>query len=440
MKSWFYCLFLITVYLLSCEKIEYIDRVEYVYDIDTLYLPATDRYKGYETVVVSKQNGKFSTLKDAFSSLDEGKFILYFPDSIYEESVDKNLDIREGWIIKGKGIDKTKIVFRDANPSAHLFNLNVVGSSEIRDVSLLSITTNNQSRYCIHMDDSRVQDLDFLCDNVCMEGKWDSDEAFINNGNMLVLGIGTWNNWHLRFKNCVMIGDERIGNYANGFGVINLHNNDCDFPGKVEFDNCKIVSNGNAVLIRDYHSLFDNNNRMQDTICFNNTEVVGYLVGYSHNEARNGYHFYVTNSTVSGILDSQYLADCNYVSYSNQSLPSFSSVDYIENLTNSELQPGTLVKLKLEQKEYFWNTDNVAPLVVGFNVEETDADAIVLSGALNSGSAHVLTKGVGKIGDWYNIQCYEGEYAMIKGNSLISSPSKTNLKYLGERYIKISEE
>lgn len=428
----FLCFFLFH----SCEKTEYVDR--YVYQLDTLYLPASDKYKGYETVVISKQNGHYYNLKDAALSLNEGKYILYLPDSLYEESVDCNLDIKEGWILKGRGVDKTKIIFRAVSSSTHLFNLNIIGSSEVRDLSLLSITTDLKSRYCIHLDDNRAPNLKFLCENVYMEGRWEGNDPFNNNGNMLVLGIGTWDNWKIYFKNCIIKGDERIESYENGFGVINLHNNDCDYPGKIVFDNCKIISNGNAVLIRDYRFKFDNANRMKDTISFVNTEIQGYLVGYAEHEARNGYYFNVSNSSVSGILDSYYLADCNYASYSFHSLPAFNNVCYIQNLTGRDLIPGTLVKVKNEQKEYYWNTETTAPLVVGFEIGETEADGILLSGAMKDKSVHVLFEGIGRIGETYVCECREGDYVTINGNKLISSQDRTNMIYLGGRYFKIN--
>ena len=421
----------------SCTEIEYVDRIETVYQLDTIYLPSTDKYKDYKTVVISKNNGTYNSLKDAFNSLEKGRYILYLPDSLYVEYVDCNLDIKEGWILKGRGIEQTKIVFYDVSPETHSYNLNVTGSSEVHDMSLLSITRDIQSRYCIHMDDERISDLSFCCDNVLMEGRWESENAFNRNGNMLVLGIGTWDNWRIVFKNCIIKGDERIKQFEKGFGVVNLHNDDSKTPSKVVFDNCRILSGGNSVLIRDHRYVFNNDHRQKDTIEFINTSIQGYIVGYSTNESRNGFYFRSSNSSIDGIIEAHYLADPRFPdSYSFFTLPVDSNIRFLQNNSGEDLPAGTLVNIEYNSQEYYWNIHDRIPLMTGVSTASEQTDALLLVNCNKDKSAHVLVNGVGRINSDYTINCNVGDYVKLNGNRL-EPTSFSRILYLGDRIIKI---
>ena len=92
--------------------------------------------------------------------------------------------------------------------------------------------------------------------------------------------------------------------------------------------------------------------------------------------------------------------------------------------------------MEYDAREYYWNIDDGAPVVIGFDIDEIDCDTILLPGVSSYWCAHILMSGDRRIGDWSEIDCGAGDY--IRTDKLITSSERTNIVYLGERYARIS--
>lgn len=388
-----------------------VDNVSYDSNIDKI-MASGDEANEYKVITISKQEGgDFGSLSEACEKLNRGKYILFLKDTLYEEYITNDLNVKSGWIIKGKGMDKTKVVFHDKNPLGHRFNLNVTGSSRIYDVHFISIQTSDNNKYCLHLD-MDIPNLQFICENVFMESKLDSNKGIVHNkGNMLSLGIGTWSNWNLKFKNCTIKCDERVQSLEKGFGAVNYHNNSGKESNTV-FENCKIISTGNAFLIRDIRS---ESNSVKDMLSFINCDIKGYVVCYNTLERKNGYYFNVVNSNVTGILDVDYLIDSDIPGYDYNSIPQFNTVSYLENIGEEDCNSGTFISLAYDEKEYYWNTSDKIITPIGFKCSDSNPDGILLAKSNTGQSSHILLKGCAKIHDDYTIRSKAGDYVTIWG-------------------------
>lgn len=358
--------------------------------------------KEYTKTVTVGDGGDYTTLAQLFSSEAEGKTLIKLTDSLYDET-NPSFIMKKGWKIQGEGMGKTIIrtTYTELITSNSGFQIRT--NCELSDFTIESvnnIVTEDYNNYAIHSDIN--EEFKAVIERVYMRSvKADPHSVDASGSPALLLGIGTWDNQVIEFRNCILEGQTVA---YDSKSVINSHNTLTPeartIPSRLSFYNCKITGGFNSVFINDTYNdpSVSDLDRIKDVWEFLGCTIQGGINFRSLYGHKNGFIFNFSGTTVDEIRNSDQIVDTDLANYTSSSLPNPSTVEYWLNKGASPLVSGDLVSYVYADREPYWNEATLINTPVGIE-KLTSANKNRFAGValVNSGPSkftHISTGGI----------------------------------------------
>lgn len=297
--------------------------------------------------------GKYATLENLFLTEPVGKTLINLTDKEYN-CTDPKFVMKEGWILRGQGIGKTKLNFSfttTINPDTS--GLHVRQTCKIEDLEVVTINNTvlgGKSQYATHID-YPTYSFKSIITRCSFRTKINPVQVDANGFNGLTVGVGTWENQVIEFHECILDG-KSLG-FDKAY-TLNLHNTYISgthlLPSRVSFYNSLISGGFTSVLISDVYSndVELNQNRIQDLFEFIGCTIKGGIWLRSHSQLgtidkKNGILFNFSGSSIDEFINIAEVVDTSLSNYSIKSLPVTTDIEYQKNLGAATINTGDFV-------------------------------------------------------------------------------------------------
>ena len=410
-----------------------------------------------EPIIVSSTNvlAKYNNLYDLFVNEPAGNVSIYLPDEEYivqfsELRPAQKLNIKNGWEIYGNGIDKTIIKYTATDEDFVDNWLDVTGSSKIHDLTIKNIypenaviATSQKLGYCLHVD-INIAGLAFECERVKLVSDKNSRDISGDYIPGLVLGVGTWSEQNIKFKNCIF----ETNVLQSASGLVNFHNGrNSGKPCTTIFDNCYFGNAASSLHITENGLGVDGSlveQQSKDNVIVSNCVLKSFITFERISDSRNSFNFNFTGTKFYGVIGASNVCYPRYAYYGVQSLPISEQISFVKNVSATDIGEGKLVKASYVSLASSWHSQNQD---MGVQIEgclEADENSIIYGVAvlfiINGKDGHVLKKGVIKLSSDYTYDSglVNGGYCKLaSGGTISASLTPTNMIYLGGQFVRI---
>lgn len=334
-------------------------------------------YNEYIKEISVGSGGDYTTLEDLFDNEPAGKTLINLIDAAYS-CVNPAFVVKEGWIIKGQGIGKTKITFTFTTTiDPDTSGLHIRQTCKLEDFEV--ITVNNVApaglgQYALHADYSTYSNFKATIYRCSFRTVLSAQSADANNFNGLAVGIGSWEGQILEFHGCILEG--AYVTYSDKY-TLNLHNTYITgthtTPSRISYYNTLITGGFTAVLISDVYSNDSepNEDRIQDSFDFVGCDISSlWLRSFSQLgtvDKKNGLIFNFTGTKVREFLNTAEVVDTSLSNYTIKSLPVTEDVEYLKNVGASTINAGDFVCYVYDDRlpEYHLSPSDTINTVIG---------------------------------------------------------------------------
>ncbi|MHA3787108.1 hypothetical protein ACX0HA_02780 [Flavobacterium hauense] len=331
----------------------------------------------FNKTITCGANGDYETLETLFADEPAGKTLILLTDAVTYNVENPKFVIKEGWILRGQGIGKTRIAqtFNTTiDPDTSGFHIRQ--TCKLEDFELITInnvTPGGLGQYALHADYSTYS-FDAEINRCSFRTVLSADSADFNDFNGLVVGIGTWEDQNLTFNHCFFEG--AYVTYSDKY-TLNLHNKYTAsphlLPSRVLYNNCLQIGGYTTVLISDVYSndAEPNEDRVQDLYEFTN----GYISSLwlrSHSQLgtipkKNGILYNFTGTKVFEFLNTAEVVDTSLSNYTVKSLPVTEDVEFLKNIGATTINAGDFVCYIYDDRlpEYHLTSEKTINTVIG---------------------------------------------------------------------------
>lgn len=361
-----------------------------------------DPSDNYSKIVTVGSGGDYETLADLFATEVAGIILINLIDPMYAET-NPSFIMKNGWKMQGQGMGKTIIrtTYTELITSDSGFQIRT--NCELSDFTIESvndIVTEDYNNYAIHSDIN--EEFKAVIERVYMRSvKTVVDSVDASGSPALLLGIGTWDNQIIEFKECILEGQTLT---YDSRGVINSHNTltplERTIPSRLSFYNCKITGGFNSVFINDTYNdpSVSDLDRIKDVWEFLGCTIQGGVNFRSLYGHKNGFIFNFSGTIVDEFRNADQIVDTDLINYTASSLPNPSTVEYWMNKGAASISSGDLVSYVYDEREPYWNSADMINTPIGVEkLTSSNKDYFAGVALVNSGLNKFLHISVGNI-------------------------------------------